>query len=107
MLYRIKKNCFIHSFQIRYFSIKSSKKNSLVLLRSPKHYNIGKQKLHANTNINILKYKIYKKGCYNSLIADNNHLLFKVLYIYLPFFILKKIMSIRLKYKFFIKFNVN
>ena len=98
----------LNFFYIRgiYFSkklLKKHKKHTLVYLRSPKHFNIGKHKLHSfnNSNNQLIKLKMILPTIF---ILKNTFFFFKILEYFYYFKLLFRFNSLRVNVKTKIKF---
>lgn len=89
-----------------YFSkkfIKKHKKHSLVYLRSPKHFNIGKHKVFSFNNTNSQKISL-KLILPTVFMLKNNIFFFKILEYFYYFKLLFRFNSFRVNVKTKIKF---
>ena len=106
-MYRINNSSKLESITIRYNLLskkyfKKSKKSTLVYLRSPKHFNIGKHKVFSFKNFFALKlflnYKVYLQ-----VLLKYPMFLIRLLPKFTEINMLRKVNSLRVKAKVNIK----
>lgn len=106
-MYHINKFSVIDKIVLRgnYLTKKILKKNSkqtLIFLRSPKHFNIGKHKVSSFLNYKNYNYKLKYKICTNHFLT-NQYLLFNIFTYFHKLHFLFNISSIRSTIKIKIK----
>jgi len=105
-MYLLKKNAILNSYILRgvFLTKKKTiklKKQSLIYLRSPKHFNIGKHKILFFNNDKTLKYNLNLFINYNSFFKKNS--LYNIFNIFHNINIYYKINSVKLKTKIKLK----
>ena len=106
-MYKINNSSKLESITIRYNLLskkyfKKSKKSTLVYLRSPKHFNIGKHKVFSFKNFFALKLMLNYK-VYLQVLLKYPMFLIRLLPKFTEINILRKVNSLRVKAKVNIK----
>jgi hypothetical protein len=108
-LYSLSEKLVCYSICLRGYNLtkklnKKQKKSTLVFLRAPKHFNIGKRKVHSFKNYNKIIYKLNLKIPL-IFFLKNFSIFFSVLQNFHKFNLLYKIFSIKISLKVKIKFQ--
>lgn len=96
-MYQLSKFCLINNIRVRgVFLTKknNNKKQTLIFLRSPKHFNIGKRKVISFNNKQNYIYSLYFHTQKNNIYS--NYFIFNLIYKLYYFNILYRINSIKL-----------
>jgi hypothetical protein len=107
-LYFIKNSSILDNIYLRGYNLtkklnKNQKKGSLVFLRAPKHFNIGKRKIYSFKNYSSFLYKLKIKFPLKSFLNNPSTFIF-MLSEFHKFHLLYKLSSIKVTLKIKLKF---
>ena len=109
-MYQISNKAIINKLSSRgiFLSKKFNKKNSkstLVYLRSPKHFNIGKHKIFSFKN-KFINNLIFNHNLPSKIIIFYEQYFFKLIFKFIDIHSLKRINSVRVNIKVKVKWNI-